>query len=264
MTARAQADEPLVRIDDVVPADAGDRDGPSVAVLVSLNFPDMNAHVAELVTRFTKVALEECARSGYDWRLVDTSADLPSVEAAVAADAVLILGGGDVDSELYGMPGPVANEYGVDPAADAFTIEAIRTAVERDVPVLAICRGSQLLNLAFGGTLVPDLEPWHLHRGDYASGLFIDERVTVEPGTRLAGILGDREWIVRSGHHQAVGQVAPALRTAAVADDGVVEAVEHPAAWAVGVQWHPEDDDGHGRDRALLWAALREAAQQRR
>jgi putative glutamine amidotransferase len=233
-------------------------------VLVSLNFPDLNDHVADLVRRFTRVALEELADLGVDWRLVDTSAPLPPLAAVLDTDALLLLGGGDVDSELYGVSGPVPNEYGVDPAADLFSMEAIRAGIAADVPVLAVCRGSQLLNLAHGGTLVPDLDPWHLHKGDYASGLFIDEHVTLDEGTRLASILGRREWTVRSGHHQAVAQIAPGLRRAAVADDGVVEAVEHPTSWAIGVQWHPEDDDGHGHDRVLLWTALRDAALARR
>lgn len=245
---------------EVVPERQGRRTGPRIAVLVSLNFPDMNPHVAGLVRRFTRVALEECADLDLDWRLVDTSAALPDVEEVLAADGLLLLGGGDVDSELYGVPGPVPHEYGVDPQADLFCIEAIRGAVDRDLPVLAVCRGSQLLNLAFGGTLVPDLDPWHLHKGHYDTGLFIDEHVTVDEGTRLAAILRDREWTVRSGHHQAVDAVAPGLRRAAVADDGVVEGVEHPERWAIGVQWHPEDDDGHGHDRVLLWSALAEAA----
>jgi putative glutamine amidotransferase len=254
---------PVVLESEVAPSYAGPRTGPRVNVLVSLNFPDMNDHVADLVRRFTRVALEELAELGFDWKLVDTSAPLPPVHEVLDADALLVLGGGDVDSELYGVPGPVLNEYGVDPEADLFSMDAIRAAVAADLPVLAVCRGSQLLNLAFGGSLVPDLDPWHLHKGDYASGLFIDEHVTVQEGTRLAAILGQREWIVRSGHHQAVGDVAPELRLAAVADDGVVEGVEHPTAWAIGVQWHPEDDDGHGHDRVLLWTALREAAQVR-
>jgi putative glutamine amidotransferase len=250
----------LVRAAEVEPIDPGPRTGPRLAVLVSLNFPDMNDHVADLVRRFTRVALEEVALLGFDWRLVDTSAALPDAESTVDTDALLVLGGGDVDSELYGVPGPVPHEYGVDPEADLFSLDVLRLAVQRGVPVLAVCRGAQLLNLAFGGTLVPDLDPWHLHKGDYDSGLFIDEHVTVDEGTRLHAILGEREWSVRSGHHQAVAEVAPALVRAAVADDGVVEGVEHPTAWAIGVQWHPEDDDGHGRDRALLWAALKDAA----
>jgi putative glutamine amidotransferase len=253
----------LVLEAEVVPAHPGARTGPRVDVLVSLNFPDMNPHVAGLVRRFTRVALEECAALDLDWRLVDTSAPLPDVSEVLDADGLLLLGGGDVDSELYGVPGPVPNEYGVDPEADRFCMDAIRGAVDLDIPVLAVCRGSQLLNLAFGGSLVPDLDPWHLHKGDYRTGLFIDEHVTVDEGTRLEQILGRREWTVRSGHHQAVADVAPGLRRAAVADDGVVEAVEHPEKWAVGVQWHPEDDDGHGHDRVLLWTALREAAQAR-
>lgn len=84
----------------------------------------------------------------------------------------------------------------------------------------------------------------------------IDERVNVVPATRLAEILETSSLTVRSGHHQAVAEVAPELRLAAFADDGVVEGVEHPVAWAVGVQWHPEDDDGHGDDRRALIAAL--------
>ena len=263
MTSTSSSSAAVVRTTEVEPADPGPRTGPRLTVLVSLNFPDMNDHVADLVRRFTRVALDEVASLGFDWRLVDTSAALPEAASAVDTDALLVLGGGDVDSELYGVPGPVPHEYGVDPRADLFSLEVLRLAVDRDVPVLAVCRGSQLLNLAFGGTLVPDLDPWHLHKGDYDSGLFIDEHVTIDEGTRLHAILGEREWTVRSGHHQAVAEVAPALVRAAVADDGVVEGVEHPEAWAIGVQWHPEDDDGHGRDRALLWSALRDAARRR-
>ncbi len=252
---------PVVHLSEVMPTDAGTRLGPRLAVVVSLNFPDMTEVTAELVRRFTRTALQQAADLGFDWYLVDTSAPLPPVDVALAADAVLVLGGGDVDSELYGVGGPVPHEYGVDPQADAFTIQLIGRAVERALPLLAICRGSQLLNLTFGGTLTPDLEQWSLHRGDYVTGpLFIDEHVTVLPGTRLATILGDGDWTVRSGHHQAVAQVAPGLRPAALADDGVVESVEHPDAWAIGVQWHPEDDDGHGKDRELLFRALLEAA----
>jgi putative glutamine amidotransferase len=136
----------------------------------------------------------------------------------------------------------------------------IRGAVDQAIPVLAVCRGSQLLNLAYGGSLVPDLEDWSLHRGDYADGLFIDEQVTVVQGTQLHSILGHSRLTVRSGHHQAVDRVAPALRVAAVADDGVVEGVEHPAAWAVGVQWHPEDSEGTGVDRRALFTALVDAS----
>lgn len=258
------SEECIVRPDQVLPVSPGPRSGPRLAVLVSLNFPDLTAPVASLVRRFTRVALEQCARTGFDWRLVDTSADLPPVAEVLAADAVLLLGGGDVDSELYGVKGPVPHEYGVDRSADLFCLEVIRGAIADGRPVLAICRGAQLLNLAYGGSLVPDLDPWQLHRGADDEGLFIDEHVRVDEGTRLLSVLGRRDWTVRSGHHQAVDRIGSGLRRAAVADDGVVEAVEHPSAWVIGVQWHPEDDDGSGQDRALLWEALRAAAVARR
>jgi putative glutamine amidotransferase len=252
---------PVVTLEDVLPVDPGAHTGPRLAVVVSLNFPDMTDVTAELVRRFTHTALTEVADLGFDWTLVDTSVDLPAADSVLDTDAVLVLGGGDVDSELYGVAGPAPHEYGVDPQADLFAMEVIRGAVDRDIPLLAICRGSQLLNLAYGGTLIPDLEQWQLHRGDYVTGpLFIDEHVNVVPGTRLREILGCDDLVVRSGHHQAVAQVADELQTAAFADDGLVEGVEHPSAWAIGVQWHPEDDDGDGKDRQALFQALLDAA----
>ena len=249
---------------EVVPADPGPRTGPRVAVLVSLNFPDLTEPVAELVRRFTGTALEALAARGADWTLVDTSASLPDVATALDTDAVLLLGGGDVDSEVYGVPGPVPHEYGVDLAADQFCIDSIRAAVDADIPLLGFCRGSQLLNVAFGGTLIPHIEGDGVHHGPHGDDLFVDEPVTVEPGTRLADILRRTEIVVRNGHHQAVADVAPVLRRAAVARDGVVEAVEHPDAWAVGVQWHPEDDLGAPEDLDALVDALLAAASTRR
>lgn len=250
---------PVVQRAEVEPADPGPRTGPRVAVLVSLNFPDLTEHVADLVRQLTGTALEQLAALGTDWRLVDTSAALPSLEVVLDTDAVLVLGGGDVDSELYGVPGPVPGEYGVDADVDRWTIDAVRRAVEDDVPVLAVCRGSQLLNVAYGGTIVPDLVPADLHKGG-PDGLFIDEVVQVDEGTRLATILGAGQVIVRSGHHQAVDRIAPELRRAAVAADGVVEGIEHPTAWAIGVQWHPEEQQADAEDRARLWRALCDAA----
>lgn len=252
--------KPIITMDEVAPSGPRTDTGLVISVLVSLNFPDMTEPVAELVRRFTSTALRTLDDLGCAWRVVDTSAPLPSVADVLRTDGVLVLGGGDVDSEIYGVAGPVPHEYGVDPAADHFTMDVIRGSVDEAIPVLAVCRGSQLLNLAYGGSLVPDLEDWSLHRGDYAGGLFIDEQVTIVQGTRLHDILGHNRLTVRSGHHQAVDHVAPALRVAAVADDGVVEGVEHPIAWAVGVQWHPEDSDGIGVDRHALFSAFVDAS----
>ena len=147
-----------------------------------------------------------------------------------------------------------------DLAADEFCIDSIRAAVDSDIPLLGFCRGSQLLNIAFGGTLIPHIEGDGVHHGPHGDDLFVDEPVTVEVGSRLHDILGRSTITVRNGHHQAVADVAPALRRAAVARDGVVEAVEHPDAWAIGVQWHPEDDLGSPEDLDALVDALLAAA----
>ncbi len=238
---------------DELPAEA-----PTVAVVVSLNFPDMTDEISEIVVRFTKTALQTLVDVGVRVVLVDSSASpLPPARLVHEADGVLFLGGGDVDPALCGVTGPVRNLYGVDRAADEYCIDLIRTSVERDDPVLAICRGFQLLNFALGGTLIPDLEPWELHRGGLGMPLFLDENVTIAPGTKLRDILQRDRVTVRSGHHQALGTVATSLRIAASADDGIIEATEHvEASWVIGVQWHPEDTAGNATDRSRLIGAF--------
>ena len=253
-----------VDVAEVLPADPGPRTGPRVAVLVSLNFPDLTEPVEQLVRRFTSTALAALAARGADWSLLDTSAPGTVHASVLDGDALLLLGGGDVDSEIYGVPGPAPHEYGVDRAADEFCIDSIRAAVDADIPVLGFCRGSQLLNVAFGGTLIPHIEGDGVHHGAHGDDLFVDEPVTVEVGSRLHGILGRTHITVRNGHHQAVADVAPTLRRAAVAQYGVVEAVEHPDAWAIGVQWHPEDDLGSPEDLDALVDALLARAHERR
>ncbi|AXI81676.1 gamma-glutamyl-gamma-aminobutyrate hydrolase family protein [Peterkaempfera bronchialis] len=231
--------------------------GPRIAVLVSLNFPDLTEPVADLVRRFTGTALATLRELGADHRLVDTSADaLGDPAEAADLDGLLVLGGGDVDGALYGVTGPVPHSYGVDRRADDHTLAAIRAAVAAGRPVLGICRGHQLVNVAHGGTLIPDLEDHRLHRGGPGQPMFLDEKVTVTPGTRVADLAGELRLTVRSGHHQAVDRVGGGLVVAARADDGVVEAVEHPERWVVGVQWHPEDPDGADAHRRRLFAGF--------
>jgi len=233
-------------------------DAPTVAVVVSLNIPQMTDEVAGLVARFTRVALTELNDVGARAVLLDASkSPLDPVSIADSADGVLFLGGGDVDATIYGHTEPVNHEYGVDRAADDYSIEIIHSTIERDAPLLCICRGSQLLNVALGGDLIPDIENYHPHRGGSGDPMFKDEQVILEPGSAIHQILGRDRLAVRSGHHQAVNRLGAGLVVSARAEDGIIEGTELPSAtWVVGVQWHPEDDDGSASDRRALFTAF--------
>ncbi|MDP4586228.1 MAG: gamma-glutamyl-gamma-aminobutyrate hydrolase family protein [Microbacteriaceae bacterium] len=246
--------------DDVMPKGNASmpNDAPTVAVVVSLNIPGMTDEVAGRVVRFTRVALTELNDVGAKIILLDSSKS-PLDPAAIAdlADGVLFLGGGDVDANIYGHTEPVSHEYGVDRAADDYSIDIIKSTIERDAPMLCICRGSQLLNVALGGDLIPDIENYHPHRGGSGDPMFKDEPVILEPGSKIHHIFGRERVAVRSGHHQAVNRVADGLVVTARAEDGIVEGTELPSAtWVVGVQWHPEDDDGSAGDRRALFQAF--------
>ncbi len=150
-------------------------------------------------------------------------------------DGIVLHGGGDIDPTLYGEQATAQELYGIVPEHDIYELAVLRAAIELDMPVLAICRGVQLLNVAFGGTLNQDIGTethWHtLHPVD------------VVADSRLARALGTtRPAACHSVHHQSLKVVAPCLRVVAMAEDGTIEAVELDAAtWVVGVQWHPED-----------------------
>lgn len=248
-----------------------DPDGPLIPVVVSLTFPGMGEVSHRLMTDFTRIAFEAVREAGGRPRLVDSSAErFTGAEDVFAdADAILFLGGGDVDGALYGETETPRNSYGVDRRADDYCIQLLRESVDRDLSTLAICRGSQLLNVAFGGSLIPDIENFGPHRGGPGSPMFLDEPIDLEPDSEIARILGRTELTVRSGHHQAVAEVAPALRVTARAKDGVVEGTEHrTASWVLGIQWHPEEPQADEADRRRVFAALvergREAARARR
>lgn len=253
MTVTLALEEVMPAGNDSMPADA-----PTVAVVASLNIPGMNAEVATLIERFTRVALQELNDAGARVVFMDSSRDdLSDAVLADSCDGVLFLGGGDVDSSLYDHLERVNREYGVDRAADEYSIDIIRSTIDRDAPLLCICRGSQLLNVALGGDLIPDIEEHELHRGGDGTPMFKDETISLIPGSRVHAILGRERVTVRSGHHQAVRRVAESLVVTARADDGIVEGTELPGArFVVGIQWHPEDDDGSESDRRTLFRAF--------
>jgi gamma-glutamyl-gamma-aminobutyrate hydrolase PuuD len=143
---------------------------------------------------------------------------------------------------------------------DTAELALLEAALERDMPVLAICRGSQVLNVARGGDLVqhlPDVVGDEKHK--HTPGTFADHDVSVEDGSRLASVLGERA-PVKSHHHQGLGKVGEGLRVVAHADDGTIEAVEDPTRrFALGVLWHPEA----GEDARLFEELVREAERYR-
>lgn len=251
-----------VTLSDVMPNNVAPQSGLRIAVVVPLNFPDFTEETRKLVIRFTRTALSALTDAGAALQVIDVSnPKCPGL--ADDAAGVLLLGGGDVDPTLYGHRGTVPNLYGVDRGCDERTLALIKSAVDTGRPILGICRGSQMINVAYGGTLIPDLGPDNPHRGHGEDPMFLDDTVLIEPHSRLAAIVGAQQLTVRNGHHQAVGEVAPDLTVAARGTDGVVEAVEHrdPHCWVLGVQWHPEDNDGPADSRdALFGELLREAA----
>ncbi|WP_449282341.1 gamma-glutamyl-gamma-aminobutyrate hydrolase family protein [Leucobacter sp.] len=239
---------------------AEDPDGPLIPMVVSLTFPGMDRGAHDLQDEFTRIAFDAVREAGGRPRLVDSAAGelIAADEVFDGAQGIVFLGGGDVDIACYAYEGPVPeNLYGVDRRGDDYCISLIRESVRRDLPTLAICRGSQLLNVAFGGTLIPDIADWEMHHGASGEPLFIDERVVLEPDSEIARILGRTDVTVRNGHHQAVADVAPELRATARAHDGIVEGTEHrDASWVLGVQWHPEEPQADARDRARIFEAL--------
>ena len=160
-------------------------------------------------------------------------------------DGLVLSGGEDVDPAHYGAARHPATE---DPhaARDAWELALVAAARRRGVPVLAICRGMQVLNVGLGGTLVQDIPSERSTPISHANAAARHERVhpiECEPGSRLEAALGGRGVAVNSSHHQAVDRIAPGLRISARSPDGIIEGVEtlNDEWWVLGAQWHPEE-----------------------
>jgi putative glutamine amidotransferase len=172
-------------------------------------------------------------------------------------DGLVIAGGGDIDPAKYGAAPHPQTEATV-PDRDEWELALADAALRMSVPVLGICRGMQVLNVASGGTLhqhVPDLVGHDLHTGP-ADGFGL-HRVRVTAGETLISILpGGKYFDVPTHHHQAVDLAGAGMTPVAWADDGVIEAIESATGFVVGVQWHPEQGDD-----ARLFLALVQAAE---
>jgi putative glutamine amidotransferase len=185
---------------------------------------------------------------------------LPPLEATLGSDdlaatlgrfdGVCLPGGPDVDPGRYGATDVHPKVVGVDADHDALDLAVAGTAVELGVPLLAICRGHQVLNVALGGTLVQHIED---HR-------FVHHAVALEPGSLAADAVGQHAPVGHSVHHQAIERLGAGLVVSGRADDGTIEAVELPGRWVLGVQWHPEDTAADDPDQQRLFDSFVAAA----
>ena len=189
---------------------------------------------------------------------------LPADEASEGApdevldilDGLVLSGGADLDPASYGAE-PHDTTKGFKAERDRFELALARRALERDMPVLGICRGMQLLNVACGGTLEQNLADSQVHIA--TPGSFSDHPVRLEPGSLAARVMGEEMVDVRSHHHQGIDRVGEGLVVSGWAEPGgVIEAIEMPSkTFALGVIWHPEE---HRRSPALR--GLADAARQ--
>jgi len=156
-------------------------------------------------------------------------------ETLDAVDGVVLHGGVDIEPSRYGQRVTSEHVYGVDPGLDTVEFAVTEAAIGRDIPVLAICRGFQVLNVVQGGSLIQHLEAGK-HRDIY-------HPVAATEGSRVSRAMRtSRPRACHSFHHQAIDQLGSSLVVTATSDDGIIEAVEHTdRRWVVGVQWHPED-----------------------
>jgi putative glutamine amidotransferase len=190
-------------------------------------------------------------------------ADPSSVADRLARfDGVLLPGGGDLAPHRYGETSAHASVYDVDDLQDDFDLELARRTLDLGIPLLAICRGLQVVNVALGGTLHQDMGgPEREHR-------HLVHPVTVDPGTRLADALGGPDTAKAQAscyHHQSVDHPGAGLTVTARAADDTVEALELPGAqgWFTAVQWHPEDTAHEDAAQQGLFDALVSAASRR-
>ena len=183
----------------------------------------------------------------------------------VKIDGLLLMGGADVDPELYGQNRDPHTEE-PDKALDQAELNALQNALANDIPVLAICRGMQLLNVAHGGSLIQHLDPPDRHRrrdGDRSAPV---HSIAIRPGTQLADIAQAPTWGVNSRHHQAVEKVGNDLIVSATdPEDGIIEGLERTdKKFVLAVQWHPEDQIRRETAQLRLFQRFADAVQDSR
>jgi putative glutamine amidotransferase len=183
--------------------------------------------------------------------------DASAKELLEPCDGLLLVGGGDVEPARYrGEPHPAI--YGTEPDRDDLEIRLLTEAGRARVPTLAVCRGFQVMNVAFGGTLIghlPDV-PGSVEHGAPSGEDHVSHDVKVAPASRLAEATGAEVLSCSSHHHQGVDRLGEGLAATGWSEDGLVEAIERERGWMLGVQWHPEDTAADDPEQQALFDAL--------
>jgi putative glutamine amidotransferase len=234
---------------------------PRIGIPVRLSSStDADPRVAEANALFDYIV--DLVRDGGGEPVLLTAPDEP----LEALDGVVLPGGGDLDPRLYGEePGGAC--YDVSQAQDELDLAVARLSIDAGLPVLGVCRGHQLLNVLYGGSLIQDMDPGTVaHREPEpvdGAGPWAWHEVEVQGGTKVARLYGGggngaAEVTVKiaSGHHQAVARVGEGLVVTAVAGDGTVEALEDPERWVASVQWHPEARELPAEERLAPFRAF--------
>ena len=213
-------------------------------------------HTSGGATQVNSTYIDAVMRAGGVPVVLPINTNPQIMEKMVASiDALIMTGGEDIDPLYYGEE-PIPAQGEIVPARDAFDIAMIRLAVARGIPVLGICRGHQLMNVAFGGSLYQDFpsqmgKKVYKHR-QQAPGWYGTHAVAIEEGSVLAKVLGKTSVRTNSFHHQAIKDLAPGFVVTAATGDGVIEGIEKQGNPKVfGVQFHPEVPTANGSDEFL-------------
>lgn len=201
-------------------------------------------------------------RAGANATLILPGDERSPAELLDRFDGLLLVGGGDVEPSAYGQE-PSETIYGMEPDRDAFEFALLSEADARSFPTLCICRGMQVMNVAFGGSLIqhlPDDDRFLPHgTPSGADELFHD--VVLSPGSKIAKAAGVEIASCSSHHHQGVDRLGGGIVATGTSPDGLVEAIERGSGWMVGAQWHPEDSaHSDPAQQGLFDALVREAS----
>ena len=229
---------------------------PVIAVVVALWSPDFGESEVQAMHDLTLISVQEVRNAGGRPMVIDSSDHARQATGTSwheDIDAFIYLGGADVHPGFFSDADVHKKMAGVDAKADQFCLLSLQRAIDGDAPVLGICRGSQLLNVALGGTILQHIDG---HRSDDEAG-FVDESLDLEPQSKIANVLGRQNISVRGSHHQSIDETGAGLDVTAYAPDGTIEGVEHrEKTWVLGLQWHPEEANANAEDRAKIFGAV--------